>query len=377
MNRRDLLIVLLALSSAACVSEPNRIGVWMGPTGANVAKMAESDINFKGGAADRRVEARVVSQRAVVWSELTPDALAMSLDSMAADTTVLAVITRLTDSIAEAATASFERHRIPYLIATPVAADYARTHPNAFMLVPSVEEQAEFLVEQGLREAAPRRIAIMHVREPHADRLTQAITQALQRRGTQPDFITSFSQQADELNLQAKANELISNRPTVLYWIGRSPSLAVLHPILRNALPELRLLSSDLVETFQVYQNPQSVFTGMRFVRYSDPMSADSIMTGLRDKVQMWIGRNELNNEALLAYDAMQLVAKVIDQHGATRAAVANGLRSISHDGLLGTVRFGADQRAQRTMYLAEVRGGVVETVAQSRPLQVTAELPR
>lgn len=366
MLKRTLLLVLLAAALTACSEQPYRIGVWSGPTGANLAKMVESEINFNGGVAGRRMKVRVVDQRAVVMNELTPAALRASLDSIARDTSVTAVVTRMTDSITEHGAQLFEQHGIPYLISTPMDEQYLATHPHAFLLVPTVQQQAEFLAAQVEQEPTPRRVAIMYVRERHAEALATEIGNALARRGIKPVFTTSFSQSSDELNLTAKGRELTSYEPTIMYFVGRSPSLLVVHPVIRNEIPDIRILASDLAESWHVYMNPQGVYTGVRFVRYMDPSSPDSLIAGLRDRLLVWIGRNELNNEATITYDALRGLAEVMRTGATSRAAVLEYLRNNpTLNGLAGPMKFNA-QRVPRDMHLAEVRFNSVVPVGRS-----------
>jgi ABC-type branched-subunit amino acid transport system substrate-binding protein len=363
VSQKNIAIVLIALALGACNREPYRVGVWQGPTGANLAKMAEQEINFNGGVAGRRLNARVVSMRDVSQNLLTPEILRASLDSIARDTMVLAVITRMTDSVTEAAAQQFEEVGVPYLVSTPVDENYVKTHPHAFLLVPTIQEQAEFLAQQAVAEPSPRTVAIMHVREPHAETLANAIKTALAARGIAVAFTSTFAQSADEINITAKAREMAAQKPSILYWIGRSPSLLLVHPIVRNAVPNVRFLSSDLTESWHLYTNPQGVFTGVRFVRYMDPSSADSLVKGLRERLLMWIGRNELNNEVALTYDAIRAVAQVIRAGNTSRAAVLQYLRSNpTLTAVNGPMRF-ADQRVARPMELAEVMLDTVLTV--------------
>lgn len=364
MLKRRLTFVLIAGTLAACAEQPHRIGVWSGPTGANLAKMVESEINFNGGVVGRRLKVRVVDQRSVVMNELTPAILRASLDSIASDTSVAAVVTRMTDSITEQGAQLFERNRIPYLITTPVDDKYLETHPHAFLLVPTVQQQAEFLASQAEQEPAPRRVAILNVREGHAEALAAEIGNALARRGIKPVFTTSFSQSTDELNLTAKARELASYDPTILYFVGRSPSLLVVHPVIRNAIPAIRILASDLAESWHVYMNPQGIYTGVRLVRYMDPTSQDSLIRGLRDRLLVWIGRNELTNEATLTYDALRGLAEIMRTGATSRVAVLEYLRNNpTVNGLGGAMEFTA-QRVPREMHLAEVRRNSVVRVS-------------
>lgn len=356
MLKRFVLILAIIAPLSACQDEPYKAGVWMGPTGANVAQMIETEVNFSGGASGRRFKTRVVAQRDVVWGELTPQTLAASLDSMATDPSVLAVLTRMTDSTTERLTRKYEESGMAYLVATPVSRNYAETHPHAFMLVPSLEEQAEFLATQALAEAAPRRVAIVHLREDYAASMAGYIKRALAAKGITPVLETSYARDADEVNMLAKAQEISVMEPTILYFIGRSPSLMLLHPTIRNKNPDIRVLANDLVESFHVYQNPQGIYTGLRFLRYMDPTSPDSATRAVRERMVMWIGRDELTNEAAITFDALHGVVKAIRAGATTRQAVYEYMKKQpSFSGITGTVTFGPDQRAIREMHMAEV----------------------
>ena len=92
-------------------------------------------------------------------------------------------------------------------------------------------------------------------------------------------------------------------------------------------------------------------------------------MVRLRDRLTMWIGRNELNTEELIALDAERAIAAAIKDSAITRPAVLEQLRTKSFPGLAGPVRFGPGQRVQRPLYLAEVGNDSVRVVARSDTL--------
>jgi ABC-type branched-subunit amino acid transport system substrate-binding protein len=310
----------------------------------------------------------------VSFNELTPDILALSLDSMATDTMVRAMVMRMTDSVTEAAAQKFEALGIPYLITNPVAADYTRSHPHAFLLVPTVEEQADFLVQQVQAEPAPRRVALFSLREPHADSLAAALSRALAARGLTPVFAATFAQSADAFTMQAKAEETASYRPTVILFIGRTPSLYEVYGTFLNRLPSARVLASDLAETFHLYGDPGQRYTGVRFVRFMDPWAPDSLTAGLRDRLWGWIGRDELNSEAAVTYEAIKGLAQVMDLGAVARDSLTRALQNGARmTGLHGPWQFDAERRVRRPIYLAEVRRDTVVVVANN----VTGALAR
>ena len=373
--RKPVPLILFALVGLlGCSEPPYRFGVWAGPTGANVAKMVENEINYKGGIDDRRLLARVVYQRAVSFNELTPDLLALSLDSMATDTMLRAMVMRMTDSVTEATAQKLESLGIPYLITNPVPQAYTRSHPHAFLLVPTTEEQAEFLAQQVELEPTPHRVALFSLREAHADSLAAALTRALTARGIKPVFNATFAQSADAFTMQAKAEETATYKPTVILFIGRTPSLYEVYGTFLNRLPKIRVLATDLAETFHLYGNPGQRYTGVRFVRFLDPRAPDSLTVGLRDRLWGWIGRDELNSEAAVTYEAIRGLAQVMNTGAVTRDSLTSALRHGARmTGLHGPWQFDAEQRVRRPMYLAEVQRDTVVVIANS----VTGALAR
>jgi ABC-type branched-subunit amino acid transport system substrate-binding protein len=364
VSTRTRLILLAAVALSACTEQPYRLGVWAGSTGANVAKMVEGDINRKGGVGDRRVVVRVVSQRMVTFNELTAEGLKLSLDSMATDTMLKAVVTRMTDTVTEAGARKFEAAGIPYLITNPVSDAYMQSHPHAFLLVPTVEDQAAFLVDQVFAEPAPRRVALFSLREPHADSLAAAITRTLRARNIAPVVNMTFPQTADSYMMQAKAAETNSYRPTIILFIGRTPSLYEVYGTFLNALPNVRVICSDLVETFHLYGNPGQRYTGVRFVRFFDPMATDSMTNRLRDRLWAWIGRDELNSEAAVTFEGLHGIAQLMAQGALSREALTRAMSSgTAMNGVLGAWHFDRDRKAQRPIQLAEVRADTVVLV--------------
>ena len=364
--KRIGLLLLGATALVGCSEPPYRFGVWAGPTGANIAKMLENEINYTGGVADRRLVTRVVSQRSVTFNELTADGLRLSLDSMASDTLVRAMVMRMTDSVTEAAAQKLEKRGVPYLITNPMPAAYTETHPHAFLLVPTVEEQADFLATQAAAQPAPRRVALFSVREEHADTLTAATIRALKQRGMEPVYATTFSQQADHYNMQAKAAETATYKPNIILFIGRTPSLYEVYGTFLNRLDTVQVFASDLVESFHLYGNPGQRYTGVRFVRFIDPLATDSMTTRLRDRLWAWIGRNELNSEAAVTYDALKGLTQLMNEGAVTRDSLASALRNGARmQGLLGPWQF-ENRRVKRPIYLAEVKPDTIVMIGRN-----------
>jgi len=363
MSRPTRFAPLLAiLLLTACLEDPYRVGVHMGPTGGSTAQMVESGINFSGGAGGRRLTVRVPLQRAVTAYEATPEMMALALDSIANDSSLVGIVTRLVDSVSLEAARKFEAAGVPYITATPMPSDFDRTHPHAFQLVPSTEEQAAFLVDHALKlHGGPHRPVIIYLDEDYGKRMARALTDELTRRGAAPVDTRSYSASVDGLNLQAIAEEVgVTKKPTVIFWAGRSPSLLEAFPTIRNRLDTIPVFGTDMMESYHVYGSPRA-YTGLRFVRYQNPMSRDSVIDSFRARLMMWIGRDEITNEAMLTADAVRMIRDAINGGGVTRASLAEYLKGMgtanpAYNGMVGPIKFDARRRANLKMELAEVR---------------------
>src|SRR5687767_1965111 len=116
---RKYLWLLVAL--AGCGDPKLEVAVYAGPHGATIARMAASGIRQSQAVKDRRFEARPIAQLAVVRDSLTPAMLRASLDSIAEDTLVVAVLMRLYMESATTATRELNRAGVPYISLHPTA----------------------------------------------------------------------------------------------------------------------------------------------------------------------------------------------------------------------------------------------------------------
>ena len=360
-------IFALAVLLTGCSDPPYRVGVWAGPTGANVAKMAESEINFSGGANHRRLKAHLVARGEVSQNLLTPELLTANLDTMVTDSNVIAVVTRVLDDITEAATRKFEAAGVPYFVLNPVDENYAATHPHAFLLSPSIQDQARFLIEQAARDKALDRVAIVHLKDSYGESMKDALEQALRERRANIVHVGRYSQSSDSANVLAVGLEVASKKPTSVFWAGRSPSLLIAYGSLLNRAEGVRVYGTDLVESYHVYQWPRR-YDGLRFPRLIDPLSSDSVIAGLRDRQVIWIGRNELINESVLTFDAMKLIDHALDNGATSRQSLTAYLRQLgtanpAYAGTVGPIAFDAKQRASRPLQLAIVTHSAVGTL--------------
>jgi len=355
----------LALLLAACGNKPFKIGINGGPGGADVGRMAASEIRQSRAAKDRRVDVRIAAMRAMVQNHATPAMFRASLDSMVADKNVGVVISRFLDQETLESAQKFKRAQLPFISTTPLPAGIASAHGPGFSMAPGYDKQARFLASQAdLHD----KVAIVHINDYYGVSLTNTLLTALQARGVKAADVRKYEQNWDEPRMVALGADLQSvTDPTLVYFIGRAPSLELVWQRFREAGKATRVIGSDLVESPAVYENPEGRFTGLRYVRYFDPQATDVRMKDLHDRYAMWIGRGEMTGEAVLIYDAMMMTADALRAGARTRAEIAQYFASLGRSrppfkGVGGPVAFGDDGEVQRDLELAEVTNtGIVK----------------
>ncbi|MGQ0815413.1 MAG: ABC transporter substrate-binding protein [Gemmatimonadota bacterium] len=356
----------LALVLADCGDPKLKVGLNAGLAGADVGRMAATEVRMSGAARDRYFDMRVAAQTIIARGELTPAILRASLDSLVADESVAVIISRFLLAEELAAARNFSAQGMPFLSVAALPSGVASPNGSGFSLVPGLTEQAIFLAKQA---NAADRIAIVHIDNVYGTALRAELVNALNARGFKTAGIRQYQQSWDEPRVVALGTELERDSdPNLIYFIGRAPSLELIWQPFREAAKEVRVIGSDLVESTAIYANPQGRYTGLKYVRYFDPKSAEPRMKDLNDRYWMWISRGEMTGEAVLVYDGLMLVAAALRAGARERSEFVAYFASLGKTrppfkGVGGLIEFTSAGQAQRDFELAEVTSeGVVST---------------
>ncbi|HEX6558818.1 MAG TPA: ABC transporter substrate-binding protein [Longimicrobiales bacterium] len=375
------MVLALCALLAACGNKPFKIGINGGPGGADVARMAASEIRQSGAAKDRRVDIRIAAMRSMVQNAATPAMFHAALDSMSDDKNVGVVVSRFLDMETLQSAQTFKRKQLPFISTTPLPPGIASANGPGFSMVPSFNKQAAFLAEQARPDD---KVAIVQIDDYYGTSLTNLLLTALQSRGIRKVDVRKYQQSWDEPRMVALGADVQqASDPTLVYFMGRAPSLELVWQRFREAAKGTRVIGSDLVESPAVYDNPEGRFTGLRYVRYFDPQSPDARMKDLHDRYAMWIGRGEMTGEAVLIYDAMMLTADALRSGARTHAEVAQYFASLGRSrppfkGVGGLVAFNDDGEVDRKFELAEVTNtGVMNADSLQKQLADTLPKPR
>ncbi|HUP87795.1 MAG TPA: ABC transporter substrate-binding protein, partial [Longimicrobiales bacterium] len=199
--KRFALVLLLA----ACGNRKFDIGVNAGAGGADVARMAASEVRMSRPAKDRRVDVRIAAMRPTARNEATPKQLGASLDTIIGDKHVNAIISRFVDQEVLALVPKMKSSGMPFLSTTAVPPGVVSGNGPGFSLVPGYAKQAVFLAHQA---AATDKVAIVHIDDYYGNTLMTELVKALKDRGINVVAIKKFQQSWDEPRMVALGSVL-------------------------------------------------------------------------------------------------------------------------------------------------------------------------
>jgi ABC-type branched-subunit amino acid transport system substrate-binding protein len=363
--------VALVMLLAACGNSKLNIGINAGPAGADVARMASSEVRQSRAAKGKRVDVRVAAMKPMVAGSATPQMLATSLDSMIDDEKIPVVISRFLDKETVDEAHRFISKGMPFLATTPVPDGILSAKGPGFGLVPGYGKQAAFLAAQAKSDD---KVAVVYLDDLYGNTMLQALTDALKARGLTVAAARKYEQSWDEPRMVALGTDLqTTTNPTLVYFLGRAPSLELVWQPFRDNNKSIRVLGSDLIESPAIYDNPDGRFTGLRYVRFFDTKSKEARMKDLHDRYAVWIGRGEMTGEMVMIYDAMLMTGEALRSGARTRAEIQQYFASLGRtrppfNGVGGLISFGDDGTVDRKFILAEVtdRGIIVADSVQN-----------
>ena len=368
-HRRSLTIAIAALlTGSACRStDPVRIGVVLSEDGAVTAALARDEINASGGIHGRPLELVVMDS-----AQSTGAAAAIAAaESLTADPTVYAVVGHTNSSATLAASQIYNSRRLVHLAPTSSAPLLAQAGPYTYQLVASDVHQAEFLADALLAGGARPRTALLFVNDDYGRGLQQALRQRMTKAGVTLTYEAPVSDDSRQVNAALVASAVANSKADVLIWIGRAGSLERVVPHLRRLQPSIRVLASDGVENATSVQNRTGVLTGVQYVRFI-PLHFDT--PKLDTLGQRFAARSPdvaMMTEAVLAYDAVMLLAEAMRATSVSRDQVRRyledlGRRRPSFVGVTGSISFDSTGAARPRYVLTEIGVSGLRAVAMA-----------
>ena len=362
-------VLLLAVALTACTDPKLEVGVYAGTHGATIAMMTARGLRQTRVASDRRFEARPIARGAIAREQLTDSILRASLDSLRDDEKVVAVVSRFLSAATAAAARDFNQGGLPYISLTPTAPELVGGSTWGFSLVPDYNKQAAFIAQH---VGGGQRVALIHIDDFYGQGMAAALTKELTRVGSAPIVVRRYQQSWDEPRMIAVGQETRGDKPTVMVFAGRSPSLALVIQPFREAGEEIRVIGTDLIDGENLYFGSDAALAGVRYVRWVDPTAPEPRMQDLKDRYLLWIGFGHITGEGVLTHDALRLVGEAVRAGARTRAEVRDYLKTLGrsrppYSGVSGLIAFGDDGQVNRKLTMVEIGvRGVVPIVTDS-----------
>lgn len=354
----------LALALAlACGSDdsPVTLGVVLDAEGVAAATLAAEHINGAGGVKGRPLRLRVIQGES---GSSAPAALAAA-DSLASDPAVLGVVGH-TNSAASLAGAQVYNHRgVVQIAPTSTAPVYSEAGPWSFRLVSADTHQAVFLADK-MTERGARRPAVLYVNDDYGRALHAALIAELAVRGINPVYEAAYLEGHRFADGELLVRAITKATPDLLVWLGREPELRQVLPGLRATGADVRVLASDGFSTARLNKPGGESLVGVEYVRLVNPAADSPVRRLIHDRAREVSG-TEPTDQAVLAYQAVQVFARAITEAGADRGRIREFLDQASAtgfaiEGVSGPVVFDAKGDGKPSYFLS-----VVDSVAPRR----------
>lgn len=363
MRPCKLLLVFLLLTPGGCTEEPPpRIGIVVSTNPGQAATLAAAEVaHHEPGYFEADIP------RSVVQLSDAEQAIEQAY-RFVEDPRVLAVIGHANSPASLAASQIYNSAGLVQIAPTTTATVYGRAGPFSFRLVPSDSLQATYLLMVRQHHwPATSRVAVVHVNDDYGRGLLRSLRPQLDN----VVFEGMYADGADTASIGRLHKGIAESNADLLVWLGRPRSLGSLLPGLRRELPEIAVLCGDACDTPLVYGNEDGRFTGLFFVRFTNPNAADSAIRDFQTRYLEQTGERA-SSEALLTYDAVSLVRAALRDGAHTREEVRRYLASLggerpAFEGLTGPIRFDSSGTYSRRYMLAEVGPDSVAAAAHMR----------
>jgi branched-chain amino acid transport system substrate-binding protein len=355
-------IAAAALAAVGCrPAPPPRIAFVGDPRVAEAARMAVADVNAGGGIGGRPLEMLFIPEAGGFGRPAIEHA-----QRVAAEPEIMAVIGHASSSSSMAAAQIYNAAGLTQLAPSSSAPPYSRAGPYSFRMIPADDRQAEFLVRQIPGRLRPR-LAVAYSIGDYGRGLYTEVRARLKARWLEPVLQTSFSDPLDSAQVSLLPIEIARARPDVLFWLGQPADLARVLPALSRRLGGLLVYAPDAFDAANCYGRLRGPLAGVRFVRFFDPRGGDPAFRRLRERFEQATG-TELTYDAVMAYDAVQLLARAMRAGNRTRASVRDYIAQVGGlqpplQGVGGRLAFDARRNAVRDYLLAEITADSVRSL--------------
>ena len=372
MYRIARLWLVSALLLACQRRDEVRIGIVVSYEARRAASIAVDELN--------REAPRGAPRIVLVTPPYTPPSSAApaitTASEMVADERVVAVVGHSNSSATLAAAPLYNRARLMHIAPTSTNRALRDAGDYTFTLVPNDELQARFVADV-VRAGGPRRLGIVFVNDDYGRGLLTLVRRSLPAGTVTLELpyreLPDFQEDNGTIDRAAAVrtdpfgatiDRLRTFEPDHVLWLGRPAPLGDFLDSIPDELRRVPITGTDALDAPLLYVNAGSRFTGVRFVRYSDPNSMNPRAVAIREAVHR--SGSDFSSEAMLTYDAVRLIGRAVHEGAQTRTRVRDYVAGVgtalpAFEGASGPIVFDEAGEVTRGFELVQVtNSGVV-----------------
>lgn len=315
------------------------------------AELAVKEVNDAGGVQGRELELVVED------SQCTPTGGTNAVNKLVNIDKVTAIVGGLCSAETAPAAPIAQAAGVPVVVYCASAPGITKVGDYIFRVYPSDTFQSVFAAEYAYNTLTKKNAAILYVKNDWGQGLHDGFTTRYKELGGTIVYDESFTQDARDLRTQiTKAKE--ANPEIIVFYsypdagvpgLKQMKELGVTAPI----------LAGDAFDDPKIPTEGAEAAEGVMYSVTKLPVPED-----FKTKFQAATGK-EIKICGPHAYDAVKILAKVMEDSGSDKAAIRDGLAQVKdYQGVSGPITFNADGDITNNQYEVKIiKGGKVETM--------------
>lgn len=233
--------------------------------------------------------------------------------------------------------------------------------PWTFALAPDDSLEAEFIAAEAIRRWGPASVTIFYVNDAYGVGLAMSVRDAFGRRGVTITDALPVNEQGDVAALTLAS--LRRSRPDLVVAATRPEATGRLARAVHAFDPGLQVIAGDGAFIFpRLLDSVGPAAPQVAVVGFWDPTATDSASQAFVARFRRVAGRRP-HASAAMAFDALMLLARAVDEVGARPRAIRGYLQSLGAEraayvGVTGPISFQRDRPGRFVLLnLAQVAG--------------------
>jgi len=304
-----------------------------GEVASAAARLAVKEINDAGGINGRKIEL-------VIEDDACTSKAANAITKLAEIDKVVAMIGPLCSAAADAGLPVAQKNNLPTVITNLSAPNLTKIGDHIFRIYFSDAFQGKFAAEYIFNTLKKSKVAVLYVKNDWGEGINEVFTARFKELGGQVVFDEGTAQ--DIKDFRTLVTKLKANKPEIVYLALYPASGAAAIKQLKELAVNTPIIGGDTFDKEEIWRVKEA-----EGVLYTVVKTYDSPI--FREKLNSFAGKEVYQSFATFVYDAIKILAQVIDKVGTDHKAIVDELVKAVYKGAesMPMIEFDADREVK------------------------------